>query len=154
MRGHADLRSGEIERDLDDDNQNDVSEPSPGEGFVAMAQQIARPNANDSEDAARGANEIRRGGIPEPQEQHPRARSETGQQIINTKTHRANDAFEPRTDYKKRVEIEKEVQGPVVKEQGAQHPPIFAGQDGPRLERSQSMQRERVGGAAKPDFGD
>jgi hypothetical protein len=52
VRGHADLRRGKIECDLDRDDQADVCEPLFREWCMMMSQQKSSPRTDHAHDAA------------------------------------------------------------------------------------------------------
>jgi len=58
MRGHADLRRGNIECDLNQDDLPDVCEPLFRQWRLMISQQKSRPRADPAHDAARSAYEF------------------------------------------------------------------------------------------------
>ena len=58
MRGHADLRRGKIECDLDRDDQADVCELLFREWCMMMSQQKSSPRTDHAHDAARSAYDL------------------------------------------------------------------------------------------------
>ena len=60
MGGHADARSDDVEGQLQEHDDKDVSQTLPGQRSVAMTEEKTDPCADDTHDATGGPDELHR----------------------------------------------------------------------------------------------
>src|SRR2546423_7661538 len=121
-----------------------------------MTQQEAGPSADNSNDATGCADELfGPGKIPGTQKQNAGARAKAGEQIKKRELDRADDPFQAGSDDEERVEIEDEVEQPVMEKERGKHSPVFATvANRPWFEGAEPVQSERARRAAQFHFGD
>ena len=146
MRGGADFRRGNVEHDLDDNDEQDIEETLFRLPNVAMTKKKSGPRTDNSHDAAGRTNDLGRMHNFEQREQDNAAGgSDTGEQVTGGKSQCANGSFQWRTQHIEREKIEDQMKQAVMEKERGKEPPKFAFVDnGEEIERAQSMQCNRI----------
>src|SRR5205085_3292999 len=146
MRRGADLRRGDVERDLDGDDQEDVKQTLARMPDVAMSQKKSCRGADDSHYAPRSADQFRGlNNFRQSQQDNTARRSDSGDEITGAESQRTDCALERRSEHVKREQIESEVNEIVMQKNSADQTPKFTFADyRGEVERAEPVQDDGI----------
>lgn len=154
MRGRADLGRGNVERDLDYNDEQDVEQPLLRLPDVPVADEKSGPGSDDSHDAAGRADQLC--GLDDFQKcerDDAGGRSDSRDQITSCESQTADDSFQRRSEDIQREQIKSQVEQVVMEKQGGdESPELSLADDRRRIERAKTMQGRRICQRAAPEF--
>src|ERR1041384_4190838 len=126
MRGHTDLRRGQIERDLDYHDEGDISEPFFRERRAMMAQQKSGPRADHAHDATGSANYLSiLYNLHFGQSDHSCSGGQSGTEVACEESNRADRALERRTENVKGENVKGQMQKAAMQKERSEQPPVL-----------------------------